>query len=58
MSLMLQLWMNQGGHDDFMWFGPSERNTLRPRDEFILLCVFFKLALNWPERTWSKSVAA
>jgi hypothetical protein len=46
MSLMLQLWMNQGGHDDFMWFGPSERNTLRPRDEFILLCVFFKLALN------------
>jgi hypothetical protein len=23
-----------------------------------LLCVLFKLVLNWPERTWLKSVAA
>jgi hypothetical protein len=56
-SLILQLWKKQGGHDDFMWFGPPERNTLRPQDE--LYCyVFFKLALNWHEWTSLKSVAA
>jgi hypothetical protein len=45
-SHILQLWMKQGGHDNFTWFRPSERNTLRLRDEFVLLCAFFKLALN------------
>jgi hypothetical protein len=44
-SLALQLWMKQGGHD-FTWFGPPEHNTLCPRDEIVLLCVFFKLVLN------------
>jgi hypothetical protein len=49
-TLALQLWMKQGGHDDVTWFGPVERKTLHPREEFVLLCVFFKLALNWPEK--------
>jgi hypothetical protein len=31
--LALQLWMKQGGHDDFTWFEPPERNTLHPQDE-------------------------
>jgi hypothetical protein len=50
--------MKQGEHDDFTWFGLSECNILRPQDEFTLFCVFFKLALNWPKRTWLKSVAS
>jgi hypothetical protein len=32
-SLLLQLWMKQDEHDDFMWFRLSECNTLYPRDE-------------------------
>jgi hypothetical protein len=32
-SLLLQLWMKQDEHDDFMWFRLSKRNTLYPQDE-------------------------
>jgi hypothetical protein len=49
-SHILQLWMKQRGHDNFTWFRPSERNTLCSRDEFVLLCAFFKLALNWHKK--------
>jgi hypothetical protein len=48
--------MKQGGHDDFMWFMPPEHNTLCQRDEFVQLCVFLNLALNWPGETWLKSL--
>jgi hypothetical protein len=35
----------------FMWFGLPKRNTLRPQRGLLYYCVFFKLALNWPEWT-------
>jgi hypothetical protein len=34
----------------FMWFGPLERNTLRPQESCCIV-VFFKLALHWSEWT-------
>jgi hypothetical protein len=60
MSLALQLWMKQGGHDDFMWFGPLEHNTLRPWEIlYCYVCVtLLKAEFNfkWSPRTSSKSV--
>jgi hypothetical protein len=56
--------MKQGGHNDFTWFGPSKRNTLRPWDEFVLLCVLqasIELAskvLKWYERTFLLKLVA
>jgi hypothetical protein len=43
-SLVLQLWMKQGGYDDFMWFRTPDHNTLRPQDE--LYCYVYVLQAN------------
>jgi hypothetical protein len=41
-----------GGDRRFMWFGPPERNTLRPRENgscIIVCCSSVGLALGYPE---------